>query len=90
MAYPIKDTAYYRQVADRVVLGKDWAEATERDHALRGRHSRAYYKHADQWLRSEVAAWRLEADDAEESARKRGAAEQARLAMLAADSETEA
>jgi anaerobic magnesium-protoporphyrin IX monomethyl ester cyclase len=90
VAYPIMGTAYYREVAGRVVLNKDWADATDRDHALKGRHSRAYYKHADQWLKNEVAAFRLEAANPAEAAQKQVAAAQARAAMLAAAGEVEA
>ena len=90
VSYPIKNTPYYHQVADRLELTKDWEAATDRDFAIRGRHSRAYYKHADRWLRSEVAAFRLEAADPAEAARKRAEAEAARAALLAASAEVEA
>jgi radical SAM superfamily enzyme YgiQ (UPF0313 family) len=90
VAYPIKNTPYYHQVADRLELTKDWEAATDRDFAIRGRHSRAYYKHADRWLRSDVAAFRLEAADPVEAARKRAEAEAARAALLAASAEVEA
>ena len=60
VAYPIKNTGYFRKTADQVVLDKEWASATDRDHRIRGRHSRQYYKYADQWLKNEVAAFRLE------------------------------
>jgi len=58
VAYPIKNTGYYEDAADRVVAPKAWEEATDRDYLVRGRHSRAYYKQADRWLRGEVAAFR--------------------------------
>lgn len=90
VAYPIKNTPYYDTVADRVVLPKDWDDATDRDYRIQGRHSRAYYKHADRWLRSGVAAFRLEADDPAEAARKRAEAEEARQALFAAAGEVEA
>jgi radical SAM superfamily enzyme YgiQ (UPF0313 family) len=89
VSYPIKGTDYYDQVAEKVALDKDWAVATDRDHAVRGRHSRAYYKHADVWLREEVGAHRLASTDPAESARRREAAERARLAMYAASDEVE-
>ena len=37
-----------------VTLG-DWQDRTERDFKIRGRHSRNFYKHADELLRSETA-----------------------------------
>ncbi len=89
VSYPIKGTTYYREVGDRVVLDKDWAESTDRDHALRGRHSRAYYKQADSWLREEVAAHRLADTDPVESASRRASAERARSALRDAAAEVE-
>ena len=41
---------------DKALLTKEWSAATDRDFAIKGRHSRDYYRHADQWLRNEVAA----------------------------------
>jgi anaerobic magnesium-protoporphyrin IX monomethyl ester cyclase len=79
VAYPIRNTAYYRQVAGRIVLDKDWDLATDRDQRLRGQRPRAYYSQADQWLRNAVAAARLEADD------PAGAAEKLLLAQRAAE-----
>jgi anaerobic magnesium-protoporphyrin IX monomethyl ester cyclase len=90
VAYPIKNTPYFLEVSDRVRLEKEWADATDRDYAIAGRHSRAYYKHADRWLRNEVAAFRLEATDQNEARAKRFEAEQAKTALLAAAGEVEA
>lgn len=87
VAYPIMNTAYYAEVADRVVLEKDWSEATDRDYVIRGRPPRAYYQYADRWLRSEVAAFRLEDEDPVEAARQRKQAERAQAAMRAMASE---
>jgi anaerobic magnesium-protoporphyrin IX monomethyl ester cyclase len=77
VAYPIKNTPFFHAVAPQVELGKDWEEASDRDYKVRGRHSRAYYKQADRWLRSSVAGNNAEA-------------EAARLAMLALADEVEA
>lgn len=90
VAYPIKNTPYYERVADQLVLEKDWATATDRDFAIKGRHSRNYYKHADTWLRGEVAAFRLESENPGEALRLRGEAEQAHAAMRLAGAEVEA
>jgi radical SAM superfamily enzyme YgiQ (UPF0313 family) len=90
VAYPIKNTGFFRKTSDLIVLDRDWAAATDRDYKLRGRRSRRYYKFADQWLHNEVAASRLERDNPGEALTKRLAAEEARTAMLAAASETEA
>jgi anaerobic magnesium-protoporphyrin IX monomethyl ester cyclase len=83
VTYPIKNTTYYRQVADRVVLDRDWATATDRDLKLDGQRSRAYYGHADQWLRNAVAASRLQAADPVAAAENLRLAQEARAALLA-------
>jgi anaerobic magnesium-protoporphyrin IX monomethyl ester cyclase len=90
VAYPIKNTAYFARTADRVVLDRDWANSTDRDYRIRGRHSRHYYKLADQWLNNEVAAASIEQADAAAAALKRQTAQQARAAMLGAAEEVEA
>lgn len=90
VAYPIKNTAYYKEVADRVVAPKSWAEGSDRDHAIRGRHSRSYYKHADQLLRQEVEAFRLAGSDPARASELRDAAARSREAMMAAAGEVEA
>jgi len=90
VAYPIKNTAYFRKTSERVVLERDWQESTDRDHKIRGRHSRRYYKFADQWLNNEVAAASIELQDAAGAAVKRVAALQARAALMAAAAESEA
>lgn len=81
VAYPIKSTAYYDQVADRIVASLPWEEATDREYRIRGRHSRTYYKHADRWLRGEVAAFRLEGEDPAGAAAKRAESLAARNAL---------
>jgi radical SAM superfamily enzyme YgiQ (UPF0313 family) len=90
VAYPIKNTGYYAKVADRVVPGEVWADSSDRDTRVRGRHSRTYYRHADRWLRAEVDAWRLDGERPDEAARRRVQADEARAALLAADPEVEA
>jgi anaerobic magnesium-protoporphyrin IX monomethyl ester cyclase len=90
VAYPIKNTGYFQKAADLVVVDKEWSAATDRDHRIKGRHSRAYYKQADSWLNNEVAAARLEGQNPAEAALRQVAAMQARESMLAVASETEA
>jgi radical SAM superfamily enzyme YgiQ (UPF0313 family) len=55
VSYPIKGTPYFNKVADRLVALGEWRHRTDRDTAIRGRHSRNFYKHADELLRSETA-----------------------------------
>jgi len=79
VAYPIKNTPYFRQLGDRVVATRGWTEATDRDYDVRGRYPRELYRHADRWLRQEVESHRLGATD---GALARGEAERARAALL--------
>ncbi len=90
VAYPIKNTAYFERAAGRVVLDRDWADATDRDYKIRGRHSRRYYRLADQWLNNAVAAATIAPHDAATAALRREAALAARAAMLLAAAEVEA
>ncbi len=59
ISYPIKGTPYFDEVADRVVSSTPWAEGSDRDYRIRGRHSHRFYKYADQLLRAEVELHRL-------------------------------
>jgi anaerobic magnesium-protoporphyrin IX monomethyl ester cyclase len=90
VAYPIKNTPFFDKVADRAVPTKEWSAATDRDFVIKGRHSRGYYKHADAWLRSEVAAFRLEQEQPAEAAALHAQAMLARQSLLAAAHEVEA
>jgi anaerobic magnesium-protoporphyrin IX monomethyl ester cyclase len=58
VAYPIKGTPYYQQVADRVVSRRAWDEGSDRDYTVRGRHSTRYYDFATRWMVNEVALHR--------------------------------
>lgn len=55
VAYPIKNTPYYQQVADRVVPLKPWIVGSDRDCTVAGRHSRRFYRMATRWMVNEVA-----------------------------------
>jgi anaerobic magnesium-protoporphyrin IX monomethyl ester cyclase len=90
IAYPIKNTGFYQKVGELVVAEKSWADSTDRDYRIKGRHSRAYYKQADSWLRNEVEATRLDGPNPEEAQQRRVAAARAKANMQAAFLETEA
>jgi anaerobic magnesium-protoporphyrin IX monomethyl ester cyclase len=90
VAYPIKNTGFFHKADNLVVSDKPWAQATDRDYRIKGRHSRAYYKQADSWLNNEVEATRLDHRNPAEAAQRRAAAALARQRMLAAAAETEA
>jgi len=59
VAYPIRNTPYFEDAEARVVGTRRWAEASDRDYRIRGRHSRRYYGFATRRLRHEVALHRL-------------------------------
>jgi radical SAM superfamily enzyme YgiQ (UPF0313 family) len=90
VAYPIMNTKYYERVADQVVMTRGWAEGTDRDFVVRGRHSRRYYSFADRWLRSAVEAARIDGDDPAKAATLRAEAAEARAGLAAAAHEVEA
>lgn len=59
VSYPIKGTPYYQQIQNKLVQLKPWGQSSDRDIKIVGRHSRAYYAHADKLLRDEVQRSRL-------------------------------
>lgn len=63
VAYPIKGTPYYDAVADRVHARMPWAQGSDQDLTVLGRHSRRFYEHATRWMVSEVARQRLGRED---------------------------
>jgi anaerobic magnesium-protoporphyrin IX monomethyl ester cyclase len=93
VAYPIKGTPYFAEVADRVDSLKLWSESSDRDFHIRNRKSRTFYKFADRLLRSAVELNRLElkpnADRATLHELRAGIAE-ARAGLHATHSEVEA
>jgi radical SAM superfamily enzyme YgiQ (UPF0313 family) len=81
VSYPIKGTGYFEKVSERVTMPLDWAEGSDRDYLVTGRHGKDYYKLADQWLRSEVEAFRLETADPARAAELLLSAQRARESM---------
>jgi radical SAM superfamily enzyme YgiQ (UPF0313 family) len=81
VAYPIKGTEYFKAVRHKVELPVAWADASDRDYVVSGRRGKDYYRLADQWLRNEVEAFRMEAKDPLRAAELLGVARQARAAM---------
>jgi radical SAM superfamily enzyme YgiQ (UPF0313 family) len=82
VSYPIKGTPYFESVRDRIRLPLDWAEASDRDYFIEGRHDRNYYRLADVWLRSEVEASRVAGADPARAADLKLAARQAREELV--------
>jgi len=56
VSYPIRGTPYYDEIQPKLVNIGGWRESTDRDIAVRGRHSRRFYQFADQLLKAETAA----------------------------------
>jgi radical SAM superfamily enzyme YgiQ (UPF0313 family) len=79
VAYPIKNTEYFSDVAEKVRCDKEWQEATDRDYALLGQKPRAYYELANAWMANELSATR--APDAVSADRFRREAARARHEM---------
>jgi radical SAM superfamily enzyme YgiQ (UPF0313 family) len=55
VSYPIKGTPYFEKVASRLVTLRPWNQSSDREIAVKGRHSRTFYRHADELLRAETA-----------------------------------
>jgi anaerobic magnesium-protoporphyrin IX monomethyl ester cyclase len=93
VAYPIKGTPYFADVAGRVESLKPWRDSSDRELRIRSRHSRQFYRFADNLLRTEVELNRLghkpDADDAALQALRAGIAE-ARAGLQATFGEVEA
>lgn len=93
VAYPIKGTPYFAEVADRVESLKLWKDSSDREFRIRSRHSRQFYKFADKLLRSEVELNRLQlkahVEDVNIAALRSGIAE-ARAGLAATLGEVEA
>jgi radical SAM superfamily enzyme YgiQ (UPF0313 family) len=60
VAYPIKGTPYFDEIASQVVSSTAWEQGSDRDSRVRGRHSRRFFQFADELLRSEVELSRLQ------------------------------
>ncbi len=83
VSYPIKNTPYYMQVKDRIVARKAWAEGSDRDFDVVGRHSRRYYDFATRWMVNSVAASRHAKDSRAAGQARRAKAEvSARIGRL--------
>lgn len=55
VSYPIKGTPYFDKVASRLASSLEWSRTSDRNLHIKGRHSRRFYQHADDLLRSELA-----------------------------------
>lgn len=97
VSYPIKGTPYYNRIASRIVQISPWGKTSDRELEIKGRHSRAFYTHADRVLRDEVALARMldnsqgadQTIDPRQAALLRQAIASERAALLATYAEVE-
>ena len=92
VAYPIKGTPYFSDVAERVENPNPWSASSDREFRVRNRHSRQFYRFADKLLRGEVELRRLaQKPDANEVslAELRSGIAEARAGLQATISEVE-
>ena len=82
VSYPIMGTPYFDKVSNRVESPIEWSQATDRDFVIEGRKGKDYCRLADQWLRNEVEAARLNGGDPEQSSVLHASAAAARRKML--------
>lgn len=54
VAYPIKGTPYYKEIANDLVQVKPWSSSSDRDLVIKSQRPRSYYEVADRLLRDEV------------------------------------
>jgi anaerobic magnesium-protoporphyrin IX monomethyl ester cyclase len=93
VSYPIKGTPYYEQIQHKLVQLKPWAETSDREIKIAGRHSRTYYAHADKLLRDEVQLAKLKGNGTADSTvleQLRGSIQASRAGLLATQAEVEA
>jgi anaerobic magnesium-protoporphyrin IX monomethyl ester cyclase len=91
VAYPIKGTPYFNEVAGNVVTSVAWDQGSDRDYRVRGRHSRRFFQFADELLRSEVELCRLQRQhEADSSAELLAKIASARQGLQITYAETEA
>jgi radical SAM superfamily enzyme YgiQ (UPF0313 family) len=54
VAYPIKGTALYTEVEEKIISELPWDKRTDRDLNIEGRFSTRFYKHANRYMINEV------------------------------------
>jgi radical SAM superfamily enzyme YgiQ (UPF0313 family) len=90
VSYPIKGTPYYQRVADRLVQLRPWGESSDREIAIRGRHSKNFYAYADKLLRDEVELSRLTDNSSPQANTLRSSIQTTRAGLLSTYAEVEA
>jgi anaerobic magnesium-protoporphyrin IX monomethyl ester cyclase len=93
VSYPIKGTPYYQQIQSKLVQLKPWAQTSDREIKIVGRHSRTYYAYADKLLRDEVQLAKLAGNPGVNTAllsELRGSIQASRQGLAATEREVEA
>ena len=54
VAYPIKGTAYFDELGDRIVRNGGWETGTDRDLGVQGRYPDRFYHHAGRWIHHQM------------------------------------
>jgi anaerobic magnesium-protoporphyrin IX monomethyl ester cyclase len=93
VSYPIKGTSYYKQIQNKLVQLKPWAQTSDREIKIAGRHSRTYYAYADKLLRDEVQLAKLAGNPGVNTALLedlRGSIQASRQGLAATEREVEA
>src|SRR5207247_11393824 len=63
VAFPMKGTAFYERVRDRIIANENWSSRNQNKLLFKGKYSRLYYWFAVRWLVKEVTVakmWRQE------------------------------
>jgi len=90
VAYPIKGTPYFAEIAGRVIEPEQWSVSSDREFRIRNRHSKRFYSFADRLLRSEVELARRGGAPAREGESLQAAISEARAGLYQTRIEVEA
>ncbi len=85
VAYPIKGTAFFDELGDRIVNNGSWETGTDRDLGMQGRYPDRFYDHAGQWIHHRMKLhreWRRDRRDYLQLIRSCAGAGIGRLGML--------
>ena len=54
VAYPIKGTAFFDELGDRIIKNRSWETGTDRDLGVEGRYPDRFYNHAGRWIHHQM------------------------------------
>lgn len=82
VAYPIKGTAFYKQVEERIDKPSNWAGVTDRALKFSGRYSERFYWFANRYVVNEVMHHRIRAQGRSQLLRRAGTYAKAKLSRI--------